>query len=71
MNPPRNHQADPAGCPGCAARLPLTLADRERIHGRTFRQHDQTPDYHQAWGGNCGADLPHGFAALAHVCGTP
>jgi hypothetical protein len=68
VKPPRNHQVDPSGCGGCAARLPLTLADRQRLHGRSFVQHDQTRDWHEAWCLNCGADLPLGFAALFHVC---
>jgi len=61
---PFNH----AGHDNCNGALPLTLADRERIHGRLFRQHYQTPDWHEVFCARCLADLPHGFAALFHVC---
>ena len=67
LGSPRNH----AGCDGCDGTRPLTLADRERIHGRSFRQHYVTRDIHEVFCTNCLADLPHGFAALFHVCGQP
>ena len=67
LGSPRNH----AGHDSCDGARPLTLADLQRIHGRPFIHHDQTPDYHEAWCERCLADLPHGFAALFHVCGQP
>jgi hypothetical protein len=64
---PRNH----AGHDSCDGSLPLTIADRQALHGRPFIVHDQTRDWHEAWCFNCLADLPHGFAALFHVCEAP
>ena len=67
LGSPRN----PAGHDSCDGSLPLTIADREAIHGRSFRRHSQGRDYHEVQCENCGADLPHGFAALFHVCEDP
>lgn len=64
LGSPRNH----AGHDGCDGTLPLTIADREAINGRPYRQHEQTPDYHAVSCTECLADLPHGLGALFHVC---
>jgi hypothetical protein len=61
---PRNH----AGHDSCDGARPLTVADREALHGRPFRHHDQTRDYCEAWCERCLAPLPLGFAAYFHVC---
>jgi hypothetical protein len=66
LGSPRNHaQCADTGCNGAR---PLTLADREALHGRSFRQHYQTPDYHEVFCTECLEDLPHGLAAFFHVC---
>lgn len=57
-----------AGHDGCDGHEPLTLADRERMHGRSFRHYDQTRDYCAVWCERCLGDLPNGFADLFHVC---
>ena len=64
LGSPRNH----AGHDSCDGARPLTLADREAIHGRTFRQVYQSPDWLEVFCTRCLADLPLGFAALFHVC---
>jgi hypothetical protein len=57
---PRNHR----NCDGCDGRRPLTLADREHIHDRPFRLYlDGEPHCDR-----CLEPLPHGLAALWHVC---
>ena len=61
---PLNH----VGHDGCDGSRPLTLADRERMHGRSLRQHYQNRDWHEVFCARCLADLPHGLAALFHVC---
>jgi hypothetical protein len=70
LGSPYNHQGHGGGgdCRGCASQLPLTLADRERLHSRSFRQHDQSRDWHDEFCTECLAGLPHGLAALFHVC---
>lgn len=61
---PYNH----LGCQGCNGTLPLTLADRELIHGRALRQSDD--DGRTFYCADCLADLPPDEAgAMAHVCG--
>jgi hypothetical protein len=59
---PRNHR----NCDGCDGRRPLTLADREHIHGRSFRDYDVRSGTVTC--ARCLDDLPHGPAALWHVC---
>ena len=66
LGSPRNHD----GHDGCDGTLPLTLADRERLHGRPFAQHYQNTDWHEVFCTACLAGLPHGFAAWFHVCTT-
>lgn len=61
---PRNHSR----CQGCDGSRPLTLADRERMHGRPFRLWDNTRDGLSCSCARCLADLPLGFEALFHVC---
>jgi hypothetical protein len=57
-----------AGCPGCAAGLPLNLAERELITGRRLTQYD--PATWLSFCVDCLADLPRdGYEALFHVCG--
>jgi hypothetical protein len=66
---PYNHSGPGAACAGCKAGLPLTLADRERLHGRSFTAWD--PAGRDPYCTECLASLPHGFEALSHVCGRP
>lgn len=69
LGSPRNHAGHGSdGCRGCTLRLPLTLADRQAMHARPLIVHDQTRDGHAAGCSECLADLPHGLAALFHVC---
>ena len=57
---PRNHR----NCDGCNGLQPLTLANREHIHDRPFRLYlDGEPHCDR-----CLEPLPHGPAALWHVC---
>ena len=62
------HIGGSAGCPGCAAGLPLNLAERELITGRSLTQAD--PDTGAEFCVDCLADLPRdGYEANFHVCG--
>ena len=62
------HIGGSAGCPGCAAGLPLNLAERELIVGRSLTQYD--PATWLSYCVDCLADLPRdGYEALFHVCG--
>jgi hypothetical protein len=62
--PPLNH----AGHDGCDGSRPLTLTDRERLHGRTFRVWEWDGRHASCYCARCLADLPPGFAAMSHVC---
>lgn len=67
---PYNHTGHGSdGCAGCAAGLPLTLADRERLHGRPFISWERAGGVQTPSCTECGEELPFGLAAQFHVCG--
>jgi hypothetical protein len=52
---------------GCSSALPLTIADKELITGRTVRSQDDDGIW---FCGDCGEDLPADrYLASFHVCG--
>lgn len=62
------HVGGSAGCPGCKAGLPLNLAERELITGRSLTQIDDETGVEFCV--DCLADLPRSeYEALFHVCG--
>lgn len=62
------HVGGSAGCPGCRAGLPLNLAERELVAGRSLTQLDEETGVEFCV--DCLADLPaDGYEALFHVCG--
>lgn len=62
------HVGGSADCAGCRAGLPLNLAERELITGRSCTQIDDETGIEFCTG--CLADLPaSGYEALFHVCG--